>query len=37
LCPNCGVDRNVETCSCDTTVADPRWSALDQLRDRLDD
>jgi uncharacterized protein len=37
LCPQCGVDRNVETCRCDTTVADPRWAALDELRDRFDD
>lgn len=31
LCPVCGVDRNVETCDCDTSVRDERWSALDGL------
>jgi uncharacterized protein len=31
LCPACGVDRNVEACSCDTTPRDLRWSALDAL------
>lgn len=35
LCPVCGIDRNVETCECDTTVADDRWAVLDQLRDEL--
>jgi uncharacterized protein len=29
LCPVCGVDRNVTQCSCDTTVHDDRWSALE--------
>jgi uncharacterized protein len=37
LCPQCGVDLNVETCSCSGEVADPRWGALDQLKDLLDD
>jgi len=31
LCPQCGVDRNVETCDCDTEVKDHRWAALDGL------
>ncbi len=31
LCPNCGIDRNVERCECNTEVTDPRWSALDSL------
>ena len=31
LCPVCGIDRNRETCGCDTTVRDERWSALDDL------
>jgi uncharacterized protein len=31
LCPVCGVDRNDEECSCDATVRDERWSALDGL------
>jgi uncharacterized protein len=29
LCPECGVDRNVNSCSCDTSVSDDRWAALE--------
>ena len=29
LCPVCGVDRNTTECSCDTTVRDDRWAALE--------
>lgn len=32
ICPVCGVDRNESTCSCDTSVRDDRWAALDDLR-----
>ena len=28
LCPTCGVDRNLSTCSCEERPADPRWNAL---------
>jgi uncharacterized protein len=35
ICPVCGVDRNVGSCDCDTSVRDERWAALDDLR--LDD
>jgi uncharacterized protein len=31
LCPTCGIDRNVESCTCSTETADPRWAALDAL------
>lgn len=31
LCPVCGIDRNQGSCSCDTTVRDERWAALDGL------
>jgi uncharacterized protein len=31
LCSVCGIDRNEATCSCDVTVTDHRWSALDGL------
>ncbi len=31
LCPVCGIDRNADTCDCDTTVTDDRWAALDGL------
>ncbi|HEY1466723.1 MAG TPA: DUF177 domain-containing protein [Acidimicrobiales bacterium] len=32
LCPQCGINRNEEECTCEQPV-DPRWSALDALRD----
>jgi uncharacterized protein len=35
LCPVCGKDLNVEPHTHDDVVADPRWSALEELRDRL--
>lgn len=35
LCPKCGIDRNHESCDCDTTVKDDRWAALEGLE--LDD
>ncbi len=28
LCAQCGIDRNTETCSCETESNDPRWAAL---------
>lgn len=37
LCPVCGIDRNSDTCTCSTEVSDPRWAALDALRDALGD
>ncbi len=33
LCPTCGVDRNVGHCECEPGTGDPRWAALDVLRD----
>ena len=35
LCPVCGKDLNVEPHTHDEVVADPRWSALEELKDRL--
>jgi uncharacterized protein len=35
LCPHCGKNLNQEQCSCTTLVEDPRWSALKEIRDRL--
>lgn len=32
LCPQCGINRNEESCTCEQPL-DPRWSALDALRD----
>lgn len=33
LCPVCGADRNAGDCGCDLGGGDPRWAALDALRD----
>jgi uncharacterized protein len=32
LCPECGVDRNKETCSCSTERIDPRLAVLKELK-----
>ncbi len=34
LCPTCGCNRNVERCSCAEGRIDPRWAALQALRDK---
>lgn len=31
LCPLCGINRNRETCSCNSADIDPRWDALKKL------
>jgi DUF177 domain-containing protein len=36
LCPHCGKNLNVEQCSCGEPLEDPRWSALREIRDKLD-
>lgn len=36
LCPQCGKNLNVESCDCVTTMADPRWSALEDIRKKLE-
>jgi len=33
LCPVCGANRNEARCRCDVSLPDPRWAALDALRD----
>ena len=33
LCPDCGVNRNVASCSCIRDETDPRWQALNDLLD----
>lgn len=33
LCPVCGINRNREVCSCETTWTDPRLDVLRKLRD----
>jgi uncharacterized protein len=35
LCPVCGKDLNVEPHVHEETTGDPRWAALEELRDRL--
>lgn len=37
FCPQCGADLSETQCGCDTTVADPRWAALEALKGALDD
>ena len=36
LCPHCGKNLNLEKCSCSVPMEDPRWSALKDLRGRLE-
>jgi uncharacterized protein len=35
LCPQCGKNLNQDRCSCVTKLPDPRWSALEEIRGRL--
>lgn len=37
LCPSCGIDRNVDTCQCQTDWVDPRLSGLQALVTRKTD
>jgi len=36
LCPHCGKNLNVEECSCAEPVEDPRWTALKDIRSKLE-
>jgi uncharacterized protein len=36
LCPSCGKNRNTEPCACVQPLQDPRWSALKEIREKLD-
>lgn len=36
LCPHCGANLNVEQCSCAEPMEDPRWSALKDIRGKLE-
>ena len=36
LCPQCGRNLNVEECDCVTTMSDPRWAALEDIRKKLE-
>jgi uncharacterized protein len=35
LCPRCGLNRNLQACSCDEGPSDLRWEALAGLRGRM--
>ncbi|HEY6764599.1 MAG TPA: DUF177 domain-containing protein [Candidatus Sulfotelmatobacter sp.] len=35
LCPQCGTNLNQQQCSCQTTMPDPRWAVLGEIRNRL--
>ena len=35
LCPRCGRNLNTESCDCEETSSDPRWTALADLRSRI--
>ena len=35
LCPQCGRNRNLEPCSCEQHVSDPRWNALHDIKKKL--
>ena len=35
LCPHCGKNLNVESCSCVRDADDPRWGSLKDIRDKL--
>ena len=35
LCPHCGKNLNLTQCSCEEPVDDPRWSALKEIRSKL--
>ena len=36
LCVHCGKNLNEEQCSCTTAVVDPRWTALQEIRNQID-
>jgi uncharacterized protein len=36
LCPQCGKNLNVESCDCVTSMQDPRWAALEDIRKKLE-
>jgi uncharacterized protein len=35
LCPRCGKNLNMESCSCAADMSDSRWDALQSLRDKF--
>ena len=37
LCPSCGTDLNLGACECAPAMKDPRWTAMEQIRQQLPD
>ena len=35
LCPQCGRNLNLEQCNCEPQVSDPRWAALNDIKNKL--
>jgi uncharacterized protein len=35
LCPHCGRNLNIEQCNCSEPLREPRWSALKEIKDKL--
>jgi len=35
LCPLCGRNRNLEPCNCSSQPPDPRWAALEEIKNKL--
>lgn len=36
LCPHCGTNLNTGSCNCASTMSDPRWTALEDIRKKLE-
>ncbi|MGI6308751.1 MAG: YceD family protein [Dethiobacteria bacterium] len=36
LCPLCGANKNKEQCSCQQDEVDPRWAALQKIKDNME-
>jgi uncharacterized protein len=34
LCPTCGIDLNIEACTCEVKKNDPRWDPLKKLLEK---
>ena len=35
LCPHCGKNLNADSCKCEVTFEDPRWAALNEIKQKL--
>jgi len=35
LCPQCGRNRNFDPCNCSSQLSDPRWAALEEIKNKL--